>query len=86
MHGSVRRIFVSTASISADAYRIFYGFTVTEEDAREAYGERRFVTVGMLNGVNVVVTHAERADSLRIISMRKATRHETQTYFESLAD
>ena len=70
----------------ADAYRIFNGFTATEEDIRGAYGERRFVTVGMLNGVNVLVIHTERTDGIRIISMRKATRHETQTYFEGLAD
>jgi uncharacterized protein len=70
----------------ADAHLVFQGLTATEEDSRAAYGERRFVTVGMLNGRNVVVIHTQRSDGIRIISMRKATRNEAQTYFESLAD
>ena len=32
----------------ADAERIFRGFTLTAEDTREAYGERRFLTLGLL--------------------------------------
>ena len=31
-----------------DAGRIFRGFTLTAEDTREAYGERRFLTLGLL--------------------------------------
>jgi uncharacterized DUF497 family protein len=31
-----------------DAERIFGGFTLTAEDVREAYGERRFLTLGLL--------------------------------------
>jgi uncharacterized protein len=32
----------------ADAERIFRGFTLTAEDTREAYGEGRFLTLGLL--------------------------------------
>lgn len=70
----------------ADAYRIFYGFTVTREDQREPYGELRLSTLGLLNGTVVDVTHTERNETIRIISMRKATNYETQTFFEDLAD
>jgi len=31
-----------------DAERIFRGFTLTAEDSREAYGEPRFLTLGLL--------------------------------------
>jgi uncharacterized DUF497 family protein len=31
-----------------DAEKIFRGITLTAEDTREAYGERRFLTLGLL--------------------------------------
>ena len=34
----------------ADARRVFEGPTATYEDDRFAYGEQRFVTLGLLNG------------------------------------
>jgi uncharacterized DUF497 family protein len=70
----------------ADAYRVFDGFTLTEEDVLGVYGEQRLMTLGFLNGVVVSVTHTERASGMRVISIRKASRHETQTYYEGLAD
>jgi hypothetical protein len=70
----------------AQAYGIFDAYTLTEEDTREPYGERRFFTLGILHGVIVAVTHTERGDGIRIISLRKASRYETEKYFESLAD
>jgi uncharacterized protein len=70
----------------ADAYRIFDGYTVTEEDVLGSYGERRFTTLGFLNGRVVSIAHTERASCTRVISIRKATRYETQTYFEKIAD
>ena len=33
-----------------DAEKIFAGYTVTAEDSREAYGEQRFLTLGLLQG------------------------------------
>lgn len=69
-----------------DAYRVFGGFTLTEEDVFGVYGEQRFMTLGLLYGVVVSVTHTERASGIRVISIRKASRHETQTFYEGLAD
>jgi uncharacterized protein len=57
-----------------DAEKIFRGFTLTAEDTREAYGERRFLTLGLLQDQVVAVTHTERGEDIRIISIRKATR------------
>jgi uncharacterized protein len=65
----------------ADAWRIFEGVTFTVEDEREAYGEQRFLTLGLLADVVVSVTHTERDDTIRIISIRKATRYEARLYF-----
>jgi uncharacterized protein len=60
----------------ADAERIFPGFTLTAEDTREPYGERRFLTLALLVDQVVSVAHTERGDDIRIISIRKATKHE----------
>jgi uncharacterized DUF497 family protein len=68
----------------ADAALAFAGVTCTFEDARFGYGEQRFITPGMLHDTVVVIAHTETARELRIISMRKATRHEQTLYFQNL--
>jgi uncharacterized DUF497 family protein len=40
-----------------DAPHVFDGVTYTYEDDRFDYGERRFVTLGILNGVVVSIVH-----------------------------
>ena len=69
-----------------DAKKIFSGITLTAEDAREAYGERRSLTLGLLEDQVVSVTHTERGDDIRIISIRKATKHEARYYFSQIFD
>ncbi len=69
-----------------DAERIFRGFILTAEDTREAYGERRFLTLGLLEDQGVSVTHTEHGDDIRIISIRKATKHEARFYFSQIVD
>ena len=64
----------------------FEGYTVTVEDDRFHYGEQRFVTFGILEGRVLAVVHTERGDTLRIISARKATRREEQSYFSAISD
>ena len=70
----------------ADAEIVFRVYTISAEDAREAYGEQRLQTLGLLRETMVMVTHTERRGSIRIISLRKATQHETENFFESLAN
>lgn len=60
------------------------GQTVTFEVRRFAYGEERFVTLGLLGDTLVVVVTAETEDHIRVISMRKADRHEQGIYRENL--
>jgi len=69
-----------------DVPPVFDGDIVTVEDNRYGYGEQRFVTFGLLQGRVIAVVHTEREDSIRIISARKATKYEQQTYFEQLSD
>ena len=67
-----------------DAKRIFRGVTLTAEDTREAYGERRFLTLGLLEDQVVSVAHTERGEDIRIISIRKGTKHEARFYFSQI--
>lgn len=68
----------------ADAERVFAGITYTIEDRRFQYGERRFITLGMLRDTVVVTAHTETLATVRIFSMRKATRHEQTLYFQNI--
>jgi uncharacterized DUF497 family protein len=70
----------------ADAEKIFAGYTLTAEDTREAYGEPRFLTLGLLHGEVVSVAHTPRGDDDHIISIRKATKHEARFYFSQVSD
>lgn len=65
---------------------VFAGDTVTIPDNRFDYAEPRFVTFGLLADCVVAVVHTEKADTLRIISIRKATRREQALYFQKIPD
>ena len=64
----------------ADA--IWDNFTVTREDVREDYGEKRMVTFGILNGEVVVLVHTDRKKDMHVISLRKAEKYEARYYFK----
>ncbi len=65
------------------APQVFEGPTFTFEDIRFDYSEPRYVTLGLLENV-VVIVHTETATEIRIISMRKVTRNEQELYFRNL--
>jgi uncharacterized DUF497 family protein len=69
-----------------DAPMIFSGITLTIEDDRYDYGEVRFVTFGVLYGGVVSVIHTETEDTIRIISIRKATKNEEKEYFSQVSN
>lgn len=69
-----------------DAPRVFEGTTFTFEDDRFTYGERRFVTLGLLAGIPVSIAHSETDHEIRIISFRKATKREAQIFFDQVQD
>ncbi len=58
----------------------------TYEDDRFSYGEQRFVTLGLLNGIAVSIVHLESHERIHVISFRRATRHEERILFKSLQD
>ncbi len=67
-----------------DAEQVFSSPCVTFEDDRFAYGEERFITLGLLAGRLVVIAHAPRNEGTRIISMRKGNRREQKIYQKRL--
>jgi hypothetical protein len=54
-----------------DAEKVFAGLTLTYEDDRFRYGERRFVTLGLLAGIPVSVAHNEEDDRIHVISEKR---------------
>ena len=71
----------------ATASRIFEGPVFTAVDERFDYGEVRENSIGMVNGVLVlVITHTDRAGRIRIISARPAQRAERTIYEEALRE
>jgi hypothetical protein len=70
----------------SDAETVFTGATFTFEDDRFEYREDRYITLGLLHGVVVVIAHTEREEVIRVISMRKATKNEQRVYYEGFTD
>ena len=68
----------------ADAESVFAGPTFTFEDDREAYGEQRWVSLGLLRGTVVVIVHTETEDEIRIISVRAKDKDEQLLFFSNL--
>lgn len=65
---------------------VFDDYTVTVEDDRFDYSERRFVTFGLLDGRVVAIVHTEDRQTTRLLSVRKATRNEQESYFATISD
>lgn len=70
----------------ADVEEVFQGATFTFEDDRDDYGEERFITLGLLRSTVVVIAHTERNNQIRVISLRKTTKHEQKIFFEQFTD
>ena len=61
-------------------------FAIELLDDREDYGEERLVVIGMAEGqVVLFVAYTERSERIRIISARRATKHEQDHYFRQNA-
>ncbi len=82
-----RKLNISNHGIDfTNAPMIFESYTLTIKDDRFDYGEDRYVTFGILEGRVVAVVHTETKDSIRIISIRKATKYEEKAYFSEIPD
>ena len=66
----------------ADAAQIFESPMLVKLDTKENYGEDRFVGLGILKNLIVVIVFTEdtEKDLIRVISFRKATKNEREIY------
>lgn len=70
-----------------DALKIFDGYVVTALDDRDDYDEVRETSLGLFNGVVVLlVVHTDRNGVTRLISARKATRQERLRYEQTIQE
>lgn len=65
----------------ADIPTMFTYLLLTNRDDRFDYGEERWISIGILGPGYVVVIWTERdADTIRIVSARRANKNERQQY------
>lgn len=69
-----------------DAVQIFEGEApiYTFPDTRKDWGEDRFVTIGLLHGIEIAVVHTPRGHKRRIISVRRARKEEREKYYREV--
>jgi uncharacterized DUF497 family protein len=70
--------------VRGDCPKVFAGPMVLFEDNRADYGEQRMIGVGLLDYLVVLIVHVENAETIRIISMRKADSNETDLYYQNV--
>jgi len=56
-------------------------FVTLSRDDREDYDEERVNLLGMCDGVLLHVTYTERGERIRLISARRAEKHEQDYYY-----
>lgn len=54
---------------------------IERRDGDNDYGEDRWITIGLVDEIEIVVGYTVRNDNIRIISARKANSHERQAYW-----
>ncbi|MGD0663563.1 MAG: BrnT family toxin [Syntrophorhabdales bacterium] len=60
-------------------------FAVGWIDDRQAYGEERLILLGLYGRDVLYVAYTERGDNIRIISARRATKNEQDSYYRQNA-
>lgn len=68
-----------------DGAQVFDGPAITIEDTRFWYGEKRYMTLGLLNDMVVSIVHTENDEEIRIISFRSATKREVHLYLDAVS-
>jgi uncharacterized DUF497 family protein len=65
----------------ADAEGVFYDPLAIHQQDPDSIDEERFVAVGMGSaGIILVVVYTLRGEEIRLVSARRATRHEVKSY------
>lgn len=68
-----------------DAALVFRRRTLVRYDDRDEYGEDRWIATGWLTDIIVVIVFTEPdPQTTRVISMRKASRHERERFYREI--
>lgn len=58
---------------------------LTALDLREDYGEDRWIGIGVIRNIAIVIAYTERGrDTIRLISARKALKYEREAYHKKI--
>jgi uncharacterized DUF497 family protein len=63
-----------------DAWKIFNEPILKKIDSRKNYGEERWIGLGRLEELIIIIVYTHRAEKIRIISIRRANRNERKIY------
>ncbi|MFM9904090.1 MAG: BrnT family toxin [Pyrinomonadaceae bacterium] len=70
-----------------DAWEVFQNPILIELDDRFDYGEPRYIAIGLLRDLIVLLIYTVREnDIIRIISFRRAIKYERDRFFKYLQD
>ena len=67
-----------------DAIKIYDDFVITTASGQPDLTEERFLSIGLLWGLEIAVIFTPRGDKRRIISARRARKAERTRYHEEL--
>jgi len=65
-----------------DSPKIFSNPMITKVDDRKDYKEKRWISLGSLDNIIVILVYTKRSKNIRIISIRKANKSERKIYYE----
>ncbi len=68
------------------AVDIFLGPVIERMDTRRDYGEMRWIAIGAVDGLELVVVYTWRGSRRRIISARRAHDHERERYRQAFPE
>lgn len=81
-----RRCFRERGFDFAYAERVFTDGEYTTEPSVQAHDEERFISVGAVEGIVLLIVWTPRDTKRRIISARIASRRERHAYFQKLEE
>ncbi len=68
-----------------DVKAAFNELMLTRVDDRQDYGEDRWIGVGTIHGIPIVIAYSEpNEETIRIISARKATKNERENFHKAI--
>ena len=67
-----------------DAQLVFNdAFAIHSFAIDDGHGEQRMIATGMVHGILLTIVYTERGERTRLISARKATKHEQLDYYRN---